>query len=136
MKEKIIVFIDGGAKNNPGPSACGVYIKNFNKKISKYLGKSSNNLAEYQSAILALEELKKILGKKKAKNTSLEIRTDSELLFKQITHQYKIKDKKIIPLFIKLWNLCLDFKKVNFKKIPRKENKIADNLVQQVLKNA
>ncbi len=127
--EKIIAYIDGGSRNNPGPSACGVFVETLNKKFSRYLGKSTNNEAEYQGAILALKKIKSIFGKEKSKTLEIEIKTDSELLYKQLNHQYKIKNEKLIPLFIELWNLCLDFKKVEFKHIPREENKTADQLV-------
>ncbi len=131
--EKIIAYIDGGSRSNPGPAACGVFIETLNKQIGKYLGKATNNEAEYQGAILALKKIKSLIGKEKAKNTEIEIRTDSELLYKQITHQYKIKNENLVPLFIELWNLCLDFKKVEFRHIPRGENKIADRIVNNEL---
>ncbi len=131
--EKIIAYIDGGSRNNPGPAACGVFIETFNKQIGKYLGQATNNEAEYQGAILALKKIKSLIGKEKSKNTEIEIRTDSELLYKQITHQYKVKNKNLLPLFVELWNLCLDFKKVEFKYIPREKNKIADKIVNNEL---
>jgi len=130
---KIVVFIDGGARGNPGPASCGVYIESLNKSYSEYLGEATNNEAEYQAAIFALKKLKKLIGKKSAKETEVEIKTDSELLYKQITHQYKIKESNLIPLFIELWNLMIDFGKVSFVKIPRQQNKIADKLVNQEL---
>ena len=131
--EKVIVYIDGGSRNNPGPAAVGVYIETLKKNFSQYLGKASNNEAEYQAAILALKKIKKLIGKKTSKEVKIEIRTDSELLYKQISHQYKIKEKKLVPLFIEIWNLMLDFKRVEFVKVPREKNKIADKLVNQEL---
>ena len=130
---KIIVYIDGGSRNNPGPAAAGAYIRTLKKSFSQYLGKASNNEAEYQAAVLALKKIKKLIGKKASKEAEIEIRTDSELLYKQISHQYKIKEKKLVPLFIEIWNLMLDFKKVEFVKVPREKNKIADRLVNQEL---
>ena len=131
------IHTDGGARGNPGPAAAGIVIQSPNKEIFKkgiYLGETTNNSAEYQAAILALENLKKIAGgAKKSKEIEAEIYSDSELLVKQLNHQYKIKNENIVPYFIKLWNLTIDFKEVKFIHIPREENKLADQLVNQIL---
>jgi ribonuclease HI len=94
----------------------------------------TNNEAEYEAAIFALSKLKQILGKKLAEKTEVEIRTDSEFLFNQMTGKYKILEERIQKLFLKLWNLKLDFKLVDFKLIGREKNKEADTLVKQELK--
>jgi len=134
---KIIVFVDGGAIKNPGPAAVAFLFCNEKggifKKFSKHVGEKTNNEAEYLAAIFALQELKKFLGKKLAKATEVEVRSDSELLVKQIEGKYKILDKKLQPLFLELWNLKFDFKKVKFKLISRRKNKEADKLVKEIL---
>lgn len=132
--QKLIVHIDGGARGNPGPAAIGVVIgpPASGKTYGERIGKTTNNVAEYKAAILALKKAKQILGKEKSKS-QIEIRTDSELLYKQMNAQYKIKDKELQPLFIELWNLKQDFKKVNFVLVPREENRQADRLVNQAL---
>ena len=102
------------------------------KRFSQYLGENlTNNEAEYQAVIFALKKFKQLFGKKLAKNSELQIRTDSEFLVKQLNGEYKIKDAKIQPLFLKTWNLKLDFKKVKFKLIPRSKNEEADRLVNE-----
>jgi len=135
--KKIIVYIDGGARGNPGPAAIGVLFCNEKgvcfRKFSEYLGKMTNNEAEYKAAIFALQKFKAMFGKKLAKETEIEIRSDSELLVNQINGKYKILEKNLQPLFLELWNLRLDFKKVKFKLISRKKNKEADRLVNQKL---
>jgi len=135
--KKIIIYVDGGARGNPGPSAIGVLFCNEKgvcfKRFGEYLGVMTNNEAEYNAAIFALEKFKSIFGKKLAKETEIEIRSDSELLVNQMNGKYKISEKNLQPLFLKLWNLKLDFKKVKFKFIPRKKNKEADQLVNHVL---
>jgi ribonuclease HI len=135
--KKIIIYVDGGARGNPGPAAIGVLFCNEKgicfKKFSEYLGKMTNNEAEYMAAIFALKKFKSIFGKKLAKETEIEIRSDSELLVNQINGKYKILEKNLQPLFLALWNLKLDFKKVKFKLISRKKNKEADKLVNQTL---
>ena len=120
--KKIIIYTDGGSRGNPGPSAIGAIFCNEKrevfKKYSEYLGDNfTNNEAEYQAVISALKKFKALFGKKLAKNTEIELRSDSELLIKQLNGEYKILEPKIQPLFIKIWNLKQDFKKVKFKLI-------------------
>jgi ribonuclease HI len=74
------------------------------------------------------------LGKRLAKSTEVQIRSDSELLVKQISGEYKVLEPKIKELFLELWNLKVDFKSVQFKLIPREKNKEADQLVNEALK--
>ena len=132
---KISFYSDGGARGNPGPAALGVVIRigETVKEYAKFLGPLTNNEAEYQAAIFALKKLKQLLGIKKAKEAIVEAYSDSELLVKQMSGVYKVKHPKIQILFLSLWNLSLDFKKVNFHAIPREENKEADALVNQAL---
>jgi len=138
---RLIIFTDGGARGNPGPAACGIVIKNESGEIifktSKYLGCQTNNQAEYEALILALQKAKGIFksqGRNKAgpgshADKNVECYLDSELAVRHLNHQYKIKDKNLQPLFIKVWNLTLDFDRVKFIYIPREENKLADELV-------
>jgi len=131
MANKTIVYADGGSRNNPGPSALGVVVADDKGKIlkeySRYLGEATNNQAEYEAVIFALQKAKQL----KIKN--VELRVDSELIGKQLLGKYKIKDADLQPLFIKAWNLRLDFEKVDIKIIPREQNKKADKLVNQEL---
>ncbi len=134
--KKIIIYTDGGSRGNPGPSAVGIVFCNENgqtiKEYSEYLGESfTNNEAEYQAVIFALKKFKALFGKKLAAQAEIEIRLDSELVAKQLQGLYKILDPKIGSLFLETWNLRLDFKKINFKLIPREKNKIADKLVNE-----
>ena len=136
--KNIIIYIDGGSRGNPGPSAAGIVFYNEKKQIigkySEYLGDNlTNNQAEYKALIFALKKFKALFGKKLAKSSEIEIRSDSELLVKQLNSQYKILDEKIQPLFLEVWNLKFDFKKVKFKSILRDKNKEADKLVNEAL---
>ena len=127
---KLVIYIDGGARGNPGPAAIGVVAGQ--KSYQERIGSATNNVAEYKAAIFALKKAKQLLGKEKSKS-EVEIRTDSELLYKQLNGQYKIKNKELQPLFIEVWNLQQDFKKVKFIHIAREENRLADRLVNQAL---
>lgn len=137
LMKKIIIYTDGGSRGNPGPSAIGVVFCNERgevfKKCSEYLGDCTNNEAEYQAVIFALKKFKALFGKKLAKNTEIDLRSDSELLIKQLNGEYKILEPKIQLLFITVWNLKFDFKKLKFKRIPREKNEEADRLVNEIL---
>jgi len=136
--KKIIIYTDGGSRGNPGTAAAGVMFCNEKgqsiKEYSEYLGDNlTNNEAEYKAVIFALKKFKAVFGKKLAKNSEIEIRSDSELLVKQINAQYKILNENIQPLFLEIWNLKFDFKKLKFKQISRDKNKQADKLVNEEL---
>ena len=134
---KITIYIDGGSRGNPGPSAIGAVFCNEKgesfKKYSECLGEATNNEAEYQAAIFALKKFKALFGKKIAETSETEIRSDSELLIRQINGEYKILEPKIKDLFIEVWNLKTDFKKVKFTLISRSKNQEADRLVNEAL---
>ncbi len=139
--KKIIIYTDGGSRGNPGKAAIGVVFYNEKnqpfKEYSEYLGDNlTNNEAEYQAVIFALQKFKSLFGKKLAKNSQVEIKSDSEFLIKQLKGEYKVLDSKIQKLFLQVWNLKLDFKKIKFTLIPREKNKEADSLVNQALDNS
>jgi len=135
--KKIIIYTDGGARSNPGPSAIACLFCNEKnicfKKFSEYVGEMTNNEAEYKAAIFALKKFKSMFGKKLAKETEVEIRSDSQLLVNQMEGKYKILEEHLKDLFLELWNLKLDFKKVRFSLINRKQNQEADKLVNETL---
>ncbi|MEX0869908.1 MAG: ribonuclease HI family protein [Candidatus Spechtbacterales bacterium] len=129
-RNKIEVYVDGGARGNPGPAAAGAVIGSpLNKGYSKYLGERTNNEAEYESVILALQKIKALLGKEKIKDLHVEVFMDSQLAVRQLSYQYKVESSNIVPLFMKIHNLRLDFGKIDFTHIPREKNKDADKLV-------
>ncbi len=137
---KIIIYTDGGSRGNPGPAGIGVWISskdgsagNLDKKYGECIGNRTNNDAEYEALIFGLKKIKTLLGKMKAKQYEVECFLDSELVVKQLNHQYRLKEKRIQRYFIEIWNLMLDFKKVRFVHIPREKNKVADALVNEAL---
>ncbi len=136
--KKIIIYTDGASRGNPGKASMGVVFCNEKgeviKKYAEYLSdKATNNEAEYNAVIFALKKFKLLFGKQLAKNTGVEIRSDSELLVRQLNGKYKILDEKIQPLFLQIWNLKFDFKSVKFKLLGREKNKEADRLANQAL---
>lgn len=129
---------DGGARGNPGPAGAGVFIYNGKGEIVRkahlFLGKMTNNEAEYQAVILGLETLKKTFGKDRIRDLQIEVRLDSELVCKQLRGEYQVKEDKLVPLFMKIWNARVaDFANVSFEHIPREKNTEADKLANQAM---
>ena len=129
--QKIIIYTDGGSRGNPGPSAVVVVINN--KGYSEYIGEGTNNEAEYRAVIFALKKTKALMGKEKIKEAEIELKSDSELLIRQLNGEYKISEPRIQQLFIEVWNLRIDFGRINFTLIPREKNEEADRLANQAL---
>ena len=92
-----------------------------------------NNDAEYQALIFALKKVKLLVGKQKAKSAKLNCFLDSELIVKQLNHQYKINAENTQRYFIEVWNLMLDYGELSFTHIRREQNKVADSLVNKAL---
>ncbi|MFH1193491.1 MAG: ribonuclease HI family protein [bacterium] len=127
---KFIIYTDGGARGNPGPAGIGIVIKADGKTVKEYgeyIGKATNNQAEYKALISALETVKNLGA------TEVEIFMDSELIVKQIKGEYKVKHPGLAPLFLKVYNLRAGFKKFFVRHIPREKNKEADKLVNEAI---
>lgn len=133
--EKIVIYTDGGSRGNPGPAAIGVWIETLDKKYGKTIGEATNNDAEYQALIFALKKCKALLGKQKAKKAKLECKLDSELIVKQLNHEYKINKENTQQYFIEVWNLMIDFGDIKFTHVRREKNKVADAMVNAALDN-
>ncbi|HRZ29395.1 MAG TPA: ribonuclease HI family protein [Candidatus Paceibacterota bacterium] len=130
--EKIIrVFTDGGSRNNPGQAAVGVVINEH--KFKKTIGIRTNNEAEYEAVILALEKIKELFLLNEDDEAKIDFYLDSELVCKQINREYKIKDEKLAKLFLKAYNLMQKLPKIKFHHILRDKNKEADLLVNEAL---
>src|SRR3989338_184918 len=135
--EKLIVYTDGGARGNPGPSAIGVVIQNEKgetlKKYAEVIGEGTNNEAEYAAVLFALKKLKHLFGKTKTIQMSVEMRMDSELVASQLSGKYKVENKNLHEPFIKIWNVRMDFENLVFMHVPRSENKEAERLLNEAL---
>jgi ribonuclease HI len=133
--DTVIVYTDGGSRGNPGQAAFGVVIQTDTgtKTYAERIGIATNNIAEYSGIAFALKKLRALLGKKRAKETAVEIRMDSELAERQLNGKYKVENEEIQKLFMQIWNLRLDFGRVDFTHIRREANTEADRLVNQAL---
>ncbi|UCH85817.1 MAG: ribonuclease HI family protein [Candidatus Latescibacterota bacterium] len=124
-------FTDGASRGNPGDAACAVILfDDTNEELlrrSKRIGVATNNVAEYEGVLLALE-LAEMLGAKE-----LIIKLDSELVVKQLNKQYKVKHPTLKPLFERARIMIGGFRRVDVTHIPRGENKLADKLANDEL---
>lgn len=133
--KRFVIYTDGGARGNPGPAGAGAVIYDGDlifAQLKKYLGEATNNVAEYEALILALEEAKK----RKLSDNAVEVRMDSELIVKQMKGEYKVKDKNLKVLHAKVRDALRDFSSVSFVHVPREENKEADALVNEAIDEA
>jgi ribonuclease HI len=128
--KQIDVYTDGGARGNPGPSAVGVVFQKNGKIVDsfrQYIGDTTNNQAEYQAVILALEKAEE------QGYTHLNVYMDSLLVVEQINRRYKVKDAGLAKLFVEVWNKIQSFQSITFSYIPREKNVEADRLVNEAL---
>ncbi len=132
MDRVVKIYTDGCSRGNPGPAGIGILIINNDgreiKRISEYIGKATNNIAEYRAILRAVNECES------RKIDGVIFFTDSELIVNQLNKSYKVKDEKIKTLYVKLLNKLINFKNWSIKHIPREDNKIADFLANQALK--
>lgn len=131
---KFRIHSDGGARGNPGPAGIGAVLEVWQdggwklaREVKRYIGETTNNQAEYQALIAGLEAARELGA------DTVECVLDSELLVKQLNHEYRVKDPDLAPLFMKAWNLGAGFKKVTYRHIPRAQNKHADRLVNEAI---
>ena len=130
---KIVIYTDGGARNNPGPAGAGVVIFEGEHKVAeikKFLGNQTNNFAEYEAVAVALTEAKKRGFAKRL----VEVRLDSQLVAEQLSNNYQVKEPTLWPQYMKVHNLLVaHFPSTIFKYIPREKNKEADRLVNEAI---
>ncbi len=138
--QKIIVHIDGASKGNPGLAGIGVVIENQSaqvlKEISKFIGRKTNNQAEYEALISALSILGQMRNSRQINyDTEIIIKTDSALLFNQIIGTYKIRDRQLQKLFFEAMWLKRQWKNLKIVPIPRAENRLSDKLAKNAIKS-
>lgn len=124
------IFTDGASSGNPGPAAIGVVIKENGetvKTIARDIGIATNNVAEYTALIFALQEalVQKI--------DEVSVKTDSELMYKQLIGEYQIKNDQLKLFFDQIQQLLKGFKVFKIQHVPREQNKEADKLAQKAV---
>lgn len=120
----LVIFTDGASLGNPGPMGIGVVIYRDGvrvEELEEYLGNGTNNIAEYTAVIRALETTHS-MGE-----SEVHLKTDSQLVVRQLNGEYKVKDPELKPLKARVDSLCRGLK-VHFEHIPREKNNEADEL--------
>lgn len=125
------INVDGASRGNPGKAGAGAVIRDPDgkviKKLKKFLGTTTNNVAEYQALVMALEAASEL------KLSSVSVLADSELMVKQINGIYKVKSEDLRPLYDKAIKLLGAFDKQTVAHIYREENSIADSLANEAI---
>ena len=123
--------IDGGSRGNPGPASYGVVIRDprgeIVARLKKYIGRTTNNVAEYYGLIAALDYAHANSIK------ALGIESDSELLVKQMRGQYKVKSADLKPLFERARKMSQAIPAFRIDHVYREQNKEADALANQAM---
>ncbi len=136
--KKVIVFTDGGARGNPGPAGIGVQVLDEKKEvlgeISEFIGEATNNVAEYTAVKRALEYLKTLFDDTKAVQVAFNL--DSQLVERQLSGVYKIKDATLKKYANDIKALLDEFASVTFTHVMRENNKEADRLANEAMDNA
>ncbi len=127
------VYFDGASRNNPGPAGAGVLIKKNDEILGKYyryLGKKTNNEAEYWAVIVGLKGLKRLdIGNKKVGFIG-----DSELIVNQLSGKYKIKEDRLKKLYWQIREEIINQGlSVTFHHVKREKNKEADKLANKAI---
>ncbi|MGE5235620.1 MAG: ribonuclease HI family protein [Acidobacteriota bacterium] len=125
-----VAAIDGGSRGNPGEAGCGIVLDlagHGREEHTLYLGKATNNVAEY-AALLAVLERARAIGIRE-----LEVRSDSELLVRQMTGSYRVKAPHLQRLWLAASQLARTFGRLAVRHIPRERNGDADRLANQAI---
>lgn len=138
MEKKLLIFTDGGARGNPGPAAIGFAIKNSSGKIlhqeGKWIGTTTNNVAEYRAVIEALKWIKNNCSIKQLSNCLIVFFIDSKLVVNQLNGLFKVKEIKMRNSVIKVRQLEREIgANISYRLIPREKNYLADSLVNKSL---
>lgn len=138
MENKISIYTDGGSRGNPGPSACAFVVKNNAGKIlekrGKKLGTTTNNVAEYQAIIFALEYVLREKQGSLKNATEFNFYSDSKLVVSQLNGTFKVKDPNIRNFIFDIRNKEGDIGTTTvYNLIPREKNKDADLVVNLTL---
>jgi len=127
---ELTIHIDGAARGNPGPAAFGYVIRHDGETVLEengLLGQTTNNVAEYMALLRALARARDL------KASRVLIRSDSELLVKQMNGQYRVRNENLVPLHREAQQLARQFKLVGFSHVRREENRDADRLCNEAL---
>jgi len=125
------VYSDGAARGNPGPAGAGAVVTDLNGKVlarlGRYLGKQTNNVAEYQGLLLGLQRAQQMGARE------IEVRADSQLLIRQLKGEYRVRHPGLKPLHAEATRLLQGFERVELTHVPREENALADEMSNRAI---
>ncbi len=127
---RVEVYVDGASRGNPGPAGIGVVISSEGREVRRFkqfIGHATNNEAEYR-ALLAALKLAREMGAR-----SVVVKSDSELLVKQLRGEYKVRKKSLALLYDKALRELGNFEEFEIRHISREENKTADRLANEAI---
>jgi ribonuclease HI len=128
---KARLFTDGGARGNPGPAAYGYVLEAADGTVlaakGERIGVATNNVAEYRALIAGLEKALELSV------PEVEVVSDSELLVKQMTGEYRVKNAALQDLSIQASRLARQIGTVSYTAVRREHNELADRLVNEAL---
>ena len=128
--KRATLYTDGGARGNPGPAGIGFVLTGIGSEpilYKEYIGKGTNNQAEYKALLAG------VLRAKKEGVQDLMCYLDSELVVKQVRGEYRVKNEELKLYLIEIKKLLPVFASISFQHVPRKKNAIADRLVNEAL---
>ncbi len=129
--ENVVIWVDGASRGNPGPAALGAVIQdvegNTLARLSRRIGTTTNNQAEYRALIAALEKAVSLGARR------VSVNSDSELVVRQVTGRYRVKNAGLKPLFQKVKRLQADLDSFSIRHVPRRRNTAADALTNAAL---
>jgi ribonuclease HI len=127
-------MVDGASRGNPGEAGCGAVILDENgavvQELSRYLDRTTNNVAEYKGLLMGLEALLPLGAKK------IVVKSDSQLLVRPLNGEYRVKDEKLKVLFERAKSLLHQFESCRIVHVRREMNKLADRLANRGIDDA
>jgi ribonuclease HI len=133
-RSELVIYCDGGARGNPGPAAIGAVVLDPSTDpptrlatVSERIGVATNNVAEYQALVAALEAARKFPARR------VRVRADSQLLVRQLEGRYRVKQQHLRPYYERARELLSEYEGVELTHVPREQNTEADALVNAAL---
>ena len=130
-KGRLTIHTDGAARGNPGPASAGACIRDEHGAVvsedSRYLGEATNNVAEYEALLLGMERAKELGARR------IEMRADSELVVRQLNGEYRVRNPALQRLYARVQQLESEFESVEYRHVPRAENRAADRLANRAI---
>lgn len=129
--ENLVIHVDGASRGNPGLAGAGAMLKDTQgrvvKKLRRFLGEATNNVAEYEALLMSLEEAQG-LGCK-----SVKVFADSELVVKQVKGIYRVKNASLKVIYVKVMKVVRTFDKFTISHVMREKNSEADKLANEAI---